>query len=254
MTRSWRSRPVRRGRGRRRGRAPRPTLRLTLNSRSQRSSSSRSRSTGSLRATSIRARPSENRLIEMSPVAPIAFAASSKRTSWEKSAKGPDIDADPPPLGGARAARRGADASSSRRLGLPVARHPVDRLLERVEDPIALLARLVGVEPGGRAKRAAQLGRLAQRSQADPRGLAAGAGAQLVELAADHVRVADAPRRRGSRSAASSSRAAASSLARAASPRASDARRPSAERPRLRLQLGERPVHLRRAGIRAANA
>ncbi len=37
----------------------------------------------------MRARPSEKRLIEMSPVPPIAFAASSKRTSWEKSSNGP---------------------------------------------------------------------------------------------------------------------------------------------------------------------
>ena len=56
---------------------------------SQRWPSSRIRSTGPCRSTSISARPPEKRRIEISPVAPIAFAASSKETSWEKSRNGP---------------------------------------------------------------------------------------------------------------------------------------------------------------------
>jgi hypothetical protein len=66
-----------------------PALRRTLNSSGERSSSSRSSSTGSSRRTERVARPSEKRSTEISEVASIWSAASSKPTSWEKSSRGP---------------------------------------------------------------------------------------------------------------------------------------------------------------------
>ena len=64
-------------------------LRRTRNSSGERSSSSRRSSTGSSRRIERVARPSENRSTEMSEVASIWPAASSKPTSWEKSSSGP---------------------------------------------------------------------------------------------------------------------------------------------------------------------